>query len=90
MNREYTQLRAQLNELTIRANSASAGLESFQQQQSRQGLGLRADIREAKTRLDYQLQEAMSQLQSGDYESARQSMRYAQNAVETIEKFLGR
>ncbi len=90
VNREYTQLRAQLNELTIRANSASAGLESFQQQQSRQGLGLRADIREAKTRLDYQLQEAMSQLQSGDYESARQSMRYAQNAVETIEKFLGR
>lgn len=83
-------MRSQLNELTIRANSASAGLDSFQRQQSRQGLGLRADIREAKTRLDYQLQEAMTSLQSGDFDAARQSMRYAQSAVETIEKFLGR
>lgn len=89
-NREYTQARAQLNELTIRANSASAGLDSFQRQQSKQGLGLRADIREAKTRLDYQLQEAMSQVQSGDFQGARQSMQYAQSAIETIEKFLGR
>jgi hypothetical protein len=89
-NREYAQLRQQLNELTVRANSASTGLQSFQQQQSRQGLGLRADIREAKTRLDYQLQEAMSSAQSGDLEAARQSLRYAQSAVETIEKFLGR
>ncbi len=90
VNREYGQVREQLNELAIRANSASAGLQSFQQQQSRQGLGLRADIREAKTRLDYQLQEAMSSAQNGDLQAARQSMRYAQSAVETIEKFLGR
>jgi hypothetical protein len=76
--------------LTIRANTASAGLRSFEQQQSRQGLGLRADIREAKTRLDYQLQEASSALQNGDPEAARQSMRYAQSAIDTIEKFLGR
>ena len=90
VNREYAQVREQLNELAIRANSTSAGLQSFQQQQSRQGLGLRADIREAKTRLDYQLQEAMSSVQNGDLDAARQSMRYAQSAVETIEKFLGR
>jgi hypothetical protein len=90
VNREYTQLREQLNELTIRANSASAGLRSFEQQQSRQGLSLRGDIREAKTRLDYQLQESMASLQSGDLDAARQSMRYAQSAVQTIEKFLGR
>lgn len=51
---------------------------------------MRADIREAKTRLDYQLQEAMSQVQSGDFQGARQSMQYAQSAIETIEKFLGR
>jgi serine/threonine protein kinase len=89
-NREAAQLRQQFNELTIRANTASAGLRSFEQQQSRQGLGLRADIREAKTRLDYQLQEASSALQNGDPETARQSMRYAQSAIDTIEKFLGR
>ncbi len=89
-NREAAQLRQQFNELTIRANTAGSGLRSFEQQQSRQGLGLRADIREAKTRLDYQLQEAASAIQNGDPESARQSLRYAQSAIETIEKFLGR
>jgi hypothetical protein len=89
-NREAAELRDQYNELAIRANTARAGLRSFEQQQSRQGLGLRADIREAQTRLDYQLQEAMSSLQSGDVEGTRRSLRYAQSAVETIEKFLGR
>ena len=89
-NREAAELRDQYNELAIRANTARAGLRSFEQQQSRQGLGLRADIREAQTRLDYQLQEAMSSLQSGDMEGTRRNLRYAQSAVETIEKFLGR
>jgi serine/threonine protein kinase len=89
-NQEAAELRDQYNELTIRANTARAGLRSFEQQQSRQGLGLRADIREAQTRLDYQLQEAMSSLRNGDMEGTRRNLRYAQSAVETIEKFLGR
>ena len=89
-NPEAAELRNQFNELSIRANTARAGLQSFQQQQSRQGLGLRADIREAQTRLDFQLQESATALQSGNFDAARQSMRYAQSAVETIEKFLGR
>ncbi len=89
-NAEAAELREQYNELAIRANTARAGLNSFVQQQSRQGLGLRADIREAQTRLDYQLPAAMSSLQNGDMEGARRNLRYAQSAVETIEKFLGR
>jgi hypothetical protein len=40
--------------------------------------------------MDYQLQEAMMYLRNGDIENARTSLRYAQSAVETIEKFLGR
>ena len=74
----------------MRANNARNGLQSFGQQQSRQGLGLRADIREAQTRLDFQMQESNRALQAGDFETARTSMHYAQSAVETIEKFLGR
>jgi hypothetical protein len=83
-------LREQYNELAIRANAARAGLKSFEQQQSRQGLGLRNDIREAETRLDYQLPAVMLLLKDGDIEGARRNLRYAQSAVETIEKFLGR
>ena len=89
-NQAAAELRDEYNQLAIRANTARAGLRSFEQQQSRQGLGLRADIREAQVRLDYQLQEAMSSLQSGDMEGTRRNLRYAQSAVETIEKFLGR
>ena len=89
-NQAAAELRDEYNQLVIRANTARAGLRSFEQQQSRQGLGLRADIREAQVRLDYQLQEAMSTLQSGDMEGTRRNLRYAQSAVETIEKFLGR
>jgi serine/threonine-protein kinase len=90
VNPELGELRQKFNETSIRATTARTGLNSFQQQQARQGLGLRADIREAQTRMDYQLQEATAYLQRGDIDNARTSLRYAQNAVETIEKFLGR
>jgi hypothetical protein len=84
------ELRDRFNQLSIRAGTARSGLVSFERQQSGQGLGLRGDIREAQTRMDFQLREALMSLQNGDFESARRSMGYAQNAVETIEKFLGR
>jgi len=84
------ELRSQFNELSVRANTANSRLQSFQEQQSRQGLSLRADIREAQARMDLQMQESATALESGNFDAARQSMRYAQSAVETIEKFLGR
>ncbi len=84
------ELRSQFNELSVRANTANSRLQSFQEQQSRQGLSLRADIREAQARMDLQMQESATALESGNVDAARQSMRYAQSAVETIEKFLGR
>lgn len=83
-------LRTRLNELGIRANNANRRLQSLQEQQSREGLGLRADIRDAQSRMDQQMQEAAKSLESGNLEAARDNLRYAQNAVETIEKFLGR
>jgi hypothetical protein len=89
-NPESTELRARYDELAIRANAAIAGLSSFEQQQSRQGLRLRADIRETRVRMDYRMQEIIPSLRNGDMEGARRNLQYAQNAVETIEKFLGR
>jgi serine/threonine protein kinase len=87
---ELNQLREQFNEISIRASTAKEGLASIEQQMARQGLGLRGDMRETRTRLDYQLQEAMASIQRGDVNGARQNLQYAQRAVETIEKFLGR
>lgn len=84
------ELRTRLNELGIRANNANQRLQSLQEQQSREGLALRADIRETQSRMDQQMQESAKALESGNLEAARENLRYAQNAVETIEKFLGR
>ena len=87
---DLSELRERYNSDSIRAATAKDGVASIEAQMSRQGLGLRGDIREARTRADYQLQEAMSALRSGDVEGAKQSLRYAESAIQTIEKFLGR
>lgn len=84
------QLRQEYNLLSIRAGTAKDGLRSLQQQMQRQGLNLRADMREAQSRMDYQLKEAMDSIQNGDAEGARTNLQMAERALETIEKFLGR
>jgi hypothetical protein len=56
----------------------------------RQGLNLRADMREAQTRMDYQLKEAMDSIRNGDTEQADKDLTMARLALESIEKFLGR
>ena len=62
----------------------------MQQQMSRQGLNLRADIREANTRLDYMLQESMASIRAGDVEGGKRNLQMAERALEQVEKFLGR
>ena len=42
------------------------------QQIQSQGLGLRRDIIEAQTRLDYQMKEAMDSIRAGDANGARE------------------
>ena len=84
------ELRQQYNSLSIRASTAKEGLGGLQQQMQRQGLNLRADMREAQTRMDYQLKEAMESIQRGDTEQASKDLEMARYAVESIEKFLGR
>ena len=87
---QMNQLRQEYNLLSIRAGTAKDGLRSLQQQMQRQGLNLRADMREAQSRMDYQLKEAMDSIQNGDAEGARTNLQMAERALETIEKFLGR
>jgi len=84
------EVREHHNELAIRAESARQGLQSIKQQMANQGLGLRADIREAETRMNYQLREATSAIRSGDVEGAKKNLEYASRAIEVLEKFLGR
>jgi hypothetical protein len=85
---ELNAVRDQYNQLAIRAGVAKSGLQSLQNQMG--GLGLRADMREAATRLDYLLQEARTALTSGNAELAKRNIDLADRTLERIEKFLGR
>ena len=89
MNRELRELREEHNELAVRAGAARSGLASMRQQVERQGYGLRRDIIEAETRLNYQMQEAMDAIRAGDIDGAREHLRYARGSLEVIDKFLG-
>jgi hypothetical protein len=62
----------------------------MEQQMARQGLGLRADVREAEIRMDYLMKEAMGSIRGADAEGAKRNLQMAELALESIEKFLGR
>jgi hypothetical protein len=83
-----SEAREQYNQLAIRANTAKGGLQSLQNQMG--GLGLRADMLEAKNRMDYLMQEALNNIRAGDVEAAHRNMDLADRSIEKIEKFLGR
>ena len=85
---QLNELRKQYNLLSIRASSVKGGVQQMQAQMG--GQSLRAEIREAVTRIDYLMSEAMQSIQSGDINGARQNLQYAERTVEQVEKFLGR
>lgn len=87
---ELNELRERYNELAIRAEAARGGLSSIQQQMARQGLGLRGDIKDAELRMNTQLNSAANSLSASDVEGTRRQLQYAETAISTIEKFLGR
>ena len=84
------EIREHHNELAIRAETARGGLQSIKQQMANQGLGLRADIREAETRMNFQLREATAAIRAGDVEGAKRNLEMASRAIDVIERFLGR
>jgi len=86
---EMKELRDRINRVSVRATAAQAGVRSMEQQVARQGLGLRADIREAAIRVDYLLNEARTSLQSGDVAGARENLQYAEGTLQKIDAFLG-
>ncbi len=88
-SQQLTEVRRDYNDLAIRANSAKESLRSIKEQMSRQGLGLRSDVREAETRMTYLLNEAKDKLKNGDAEGAKHDLEMAQLAVAQVERFLG-
>jgi serine/threonine-protein kinase len=83
------ELRENYNNLALRAGAVKNALQQLEQQMARQGLGLRSDAVEARSRFDYNMQEAMSSIRGGDVENAKTYLQRAQYALDAMAKVVG-
>ena len=81
------ELHENYDQLSIRVTSVHTGLQSLQNQMG--GMGLRADMREAATRMDALIQKADRQIQAGDIDAATKTLENADRVTSQLEKFLG-
>jgi ribosomal protein S20 len=51
---------------------------------------IRADVSEARTAMDSQMRQVQSALQNGDVEGARRNLQSAQNAIDALERAIGK
>ena len=78
------------DQLSGRASSVVAGLDTLQRQQAAQGLGLRGDMVASKQRMETYMSKAQAAIQAKDADGARKYLDLAAAEVEKLEKFLGR
>jgi hypothetical protein len=87
---QLSDLRQRYADLVRRSAEVKTGLAQVEQQLARQRLGLRRDIVNARSSMDTQLRTAAESIGRADADRAEQSLQYAEAALETLEKFLGR
>jgi eukaryotic-like serine/threonine-protein kinase len=78
------------DQLSGRASSVSASLDTLQRQQAAQGLGLRGDMVASQQRMQTYMAKAQAALQAKDANGAKKYLDLAATEVEKLEKFLGR
>jgi len=76
--------------LGTRATAVKSSINSLRAEQSRQGLGLRADIAAGVQRMEYFLDQAEAALKRGDAEAAKKNLSNAERETGKLESFLGR
>ena len=87
---ELDQLEHEIDGLTARATAVNNSLDHLQQEQARQGLGLRGDMAAHQQSMKTSLAKAQDALEKGDAARARRFSEQAQKDVEVLEQFLGR
>jgi eukaryotic-like serine/threonine-protein kinase len=75
------------SKLGIRAGTIQESARKLTEEQSRQGVGLRADIRASLKRMEYLMDEAEASMNRGNLLRARRQMRNAEREIERLEKF---
>lgn len=84
------ELDERLTQLASRAAAVQESLRMLRDRQQQQGLGLRGDIVTAQNQMEFTLSQAEAQLGKRDAAATQRSLRLAEQAIETLEKFLGR
>ena len=79
-----------LDALSTRAVAVDSSLDRLQQEQARQGLGLRGDMAARQQSMRANLSKAQDALEKRDATRARRYVDLAQRDIEALEQFLGR
>jgi hypothetical protein len=87
---ELDQLEQEIDGLAARATAVNNSLDHLQQEQARQGLGLRGDMAARQQSMKSSLAKAQDALEKGDAARARRFSDQAQKDIEALEQFLGR
>jgi uncharacterized protein YciI len=84
------QLEREVDLLTVRVDAVNNGLDHLQQEQARQGLGLRGDMAARQSSMNLNLSRAQQAVSARDAARAQRYRDAAEADVEALEKFLGR
>ena len=87
---ELDQLEREIDGLAAREAAVNNSLDHMQQEQARQGLGLRADMAARQLSMKSSLAKAQDALEKGDAARARRFSEQAHKDIEALEQFLGR
>ena len=87
---DFDQLETEIDQLLVRASVVNRSLETMQQQQARQGLGLRGDMAGRQTSMNLNLTRAQQAVQQQNAGRAVKFKAMAEADIEALERFLGR
>jgi hypothetical protein len=87
---DLEELEHEIDQLTVRAGALNRSLDRLQEEQARQGLGLRSDIASRHESMNLNLSKAQEAYRQSDAARATRYKRLAESDVEALERFLRR
>jgi eukaryotic-like serine/threonine-protein kinase len=87
---DLEELEHEIDQLTVRAGALNRSLDRLQEEQARQGLGLRGDIASRHESMNLNLSKAQEAYLQRDAARATRYKRLAESDVEALERFLRR
>jgi serine/threonine-protein kinase len=82
------ELQERLILMATRIGAVNSGLDVLIQEQARSGLSLRGDMTAARQRMEFRMDQAEAAIKSGDPDTAKKQLDFAQSDLEKLERFL--